>query len=195
MRLIEQIKSAVRCDEYIGALLTVRGGRAICPFHDERSASLVVHEAYWKCFGCGAGGDVVAFAARFHRVSILAAVRLLAAEAGIALDRQAVADPYAAAKADRVRREAEEWRERVRVAIRDSMHADDWDRIEPYYEWFLALPKAAVLAQYTAQRTREQAAGLRVEREPTVEALVGEYLAWERRGENATRVPARHHPR
>jgi len=46
-----------------------RRGRALagrCPFHDDRTPSLMVwpHEGRFKCFGCGVGGDVIEFVRR-----------------------------------------------------------------------------------------------------------------------------------
>jgi DNA primase len=36
---------------------------ALCPFHQERTASFVVtpHRGLFHCFGCGVGGDAMAF--------------------------------------------------------------------------------------------------------------------------------------
>lgn len=40
--------------------------RGLCPFHDERTPSFVVtpNKQMYKCFGCGAGGDVIDFLMR-----------------------------------------------------------------------------------------------------------------------------------
>lgn len=39
-----------------------RAGFAICPFHAEKTASITVKNGFFKCFGCGKGGDVITFA-------------------------------------------------------------------------------------------------------------------------------------
>jgi hypothetical protein len=59
---------------------------APCPFHDERSASFHVDEAkgLYKCFGCGAGGDLFAFVMARDGVEFAAAARALAERGGIA---------------------------------------------------------------------------------------------------------------
>lgn len=54
--------------EYVPALAGVEvghNGKALCPFHEERTPSLHVYggDRGWCCFGCGAGGDVYTFAA------------------------------------------------------------------------------------------------------------------------------------
>lgn len=35
-----------------------RAGKALCPFHSEKTPSLSFKGQGFKCFGCGAGGDV-----------------------------------------------------------------------------------------------------------------------------------------
>ncbi|MCK6563607.1 MAG: CHC2 zinc finger domain-containing protein [Dehalococcoidia bacterium] len=58
------------------------GGRlvGVCPFHGDTRPSLVVYPAQrsYYCFGCGAGGDVIDFVSRLHRVDFREAVALLA---------------------------------------------------------------------------------------------------------------------
>jgi hypothetical protein len=40
--------------------------KLLCPFHSELTPSFTIHpqKAIWHCFGCGAGGDVIAFEMR-----------------------------------------------------------------------------------------------------------------------------------
>lgn len=68
--LIQEIKSALRIEEEFRAdgcdlIASGRDFECCCPFHSERSASCKVHpdEKYFKCFGCGAGGDVLDYLA------------------------------------------------------------------------------------------------------------------------------------
>lgn len=50
----------------------------VCPFHGDRSPSMSVWtDGHWKCFGCGAGGDVFAFVMRLYACDFREAVRLL----------------------------------------------------------------------------------------------------------------------
>ncbi|MBV8198209.1 MAG: DNA primase [Candidatus Eremiobacteraeota bacterium] len=60
----------------------------LCPFHAEKTPSFHVHpdRGFFKCFGCGAGGDVITFVQRFDQLSFGDAVRVLAAKAGIQLE-------------------------------------------------------------------------------------------------------------
>lgn len=65
-----------------GLELRQTGGRlaAVCPFHGDSRPSLVIYPASqsYYCFGCGAGGDVIDFVSRLHRVDFREAAALLA---------------------------------------------------------------------------------------------------------------------
>jgi len=65
-----------------GLELRPTGGRlaGVCPFHGDTRPSLIVYPANrsYYCFGCGAGGDVIDFVSRLHRVDFREAVALLA---------------------------------------------------------------------------------------------------------------------
>jgi DNA primase len=83
----------------------------LCPFHGEKTPSFHVHpdRGFFKCFGCGVGGDVIAFVQRMENIPFGDAVRLLGSRAGIELQPE---DPRAA----RVRNEREAIYEANRVA-------------------------------------------------------------------------------
>ncbi len=74
----------------------------LCPFHSEKTPSFHVHpdRGFFKCFGCGAGGDVITFVQKLENVAFGDAVRMLAAKAGVELEPE---NPRAA----RVRSERE----------------------------------------------------------------------------------------
>ena len=46
--------------------------KGLCPFHDEKSPSFTVRESAgtFHCFGCGEGGDVVAFVQKMDHLSM-----------------------------------------------------------------------------------------------------------------------------
>lgn len=71
--------------------------KGLCPFHDERTPSFTVRpdEGMWHCFGCGTGGDAIAFAQETQSMGFPEAVRFLAERAGVTLTEEA--DPAAAA--------------------------------------------------------------------------------------------------
>jgi DNA primase len=61
--------------------------KALCPFHDDHNPSLIVNpdRQSYKCWSCGAGGDVFDFVMATERVEFKEALRMLADRAGIAL--------------------------------------------------------------------------------------------------------------
>lgn len=78
VRLIgEQVSLKARGKEFLG----------LCPFHDDKNPSMHVSSAkqIYKCFSCGAGGDVFSFVMNYHKMSFPEALKLLAERAGIKL--------------------------------------------------------------------------------------------------------------
>jgi DNA primase len=59
--------------------------KGLCPFHGEKTPSFHVYgdKAFFKCYGCGLGGDVIKFVELFDKVAFPEAVRQLAARAGL----------------------------------------------------------------------------------------------------------------
>ena len=59
--------------------------KGLCPFHQEKTPSFNVNKdkGFFKCFGCGAGGDVVKFVELQQKLSFPEAVRYLAGRAGM----------------------------------------------------------------------------------------------------------------
>lgn len=56
-----------------------------CPFHIEKTPSFTVsaEEGFFKCFGCGEGGDVVSFVQKIERIDFPKAIELLASWANM----------------------------------------------------------------------------------------------------------------
>lgn len=98
---VEEIKSATDIVDVVGDYVRLkRAGsnfKGLCPFHDEKTPSFNVNIArgIYKCFGCGEGGDVIAFVERAEGLSFVEAVRHLAERAGIELPEEGAADPAA----------------------------------------------------------------------------------------------------
>ena len=86
------IKNAVDIVALVGEYTPVRrmGSRykALCPFHDDHNPSLDINpdRQSYKCWSCGAGGDVFDFVQNKERVDFPEALRMLADRAGVALE-------------------------------------------------------------------------------------------------------------
>lgn len=63
----------------------------LCPFHNEKKPSFTVHvvHQFYKCFSCGAGGDVFKFVQETQGISFYEALKWLADRAGIAMPKRA----------------------------------------------------------------------------------------------------------
>jgi DNA primase len=63
--------------------------KANCPFHHENTPSLVVSPSkqVWHCFGCGEGGDILAFVMKFENLDFPEVLKLLANRAGVELPK------------------------------------------------------------------------------------------------------------
>jgi len=77
--------------ELIGGHLPLKAAgrthKALCPFHTEKTPSFVVNpeRQIFHCFGCGEGGDAIAFLVKHERLTFPEAVRTLAERAGVSL--------------------------------------------------------------------------------------------------------------
>lgn len=79
--IFQTIKSKVttrEAAEFYG-LKVGRNGMACCPFHPDRNPSLKVDERF-HCFGCGADGDVIDYAAKLFHLTNIEAARKLAGD-------------------------------------------------------------------------------------------------------------------
>jgi DNA primase catalytic core len=79
----ELIKQMTDITEVIGNRINlVQSGdnyTARCPFHEERTASFVVSKSkqIFKCFGCGASGDVFTFLMKYENIGFHQALKML----------------------------------------------------------------------------------------------------------------------
>ncbi len=75
----------------VGEHLTLkRKGRefvAVCPFHDDHAPSMYVspHKQIYKCFSCGAGGNIIDFVINYHKMEFREALQYLADRFGVTL--------------------------------------------------------------------------------------------------------------
>ena len=67
MNVFEAVKQSVTTRQAASfyGIRVGRNGMVCCPFHNDRTPSMKVDSRFY-CFGCGASGDVIDFAALLH---------------------------------------------------------------------------------------------------------------------------------
>src|SRR5579872_6530243 len=81
---LELLRSRIDLIEVLSPYLKLqRSGAAykgLCPFHDEKTPSLIIQrgDSHYHCFGCGAHGDAIQFLMTHLRMSFVEAVEHLA---------------------------------------------------------------------------------------------------------------------
>ncbi len=94
----ERVRDASDIVRVIGEHLTLKAkGReyvGLCPFHDDSRPSMRVSPAkqIFKCFACGAGGDVFSFIEKYHNMEFRESLEYLAERANITLAKFQRAD-------------------------------------------------------------------------------------------------------
>ena len=91
-RDIEEVKARVNIADVVSDYVALKPAgvgslKGLCPFHDEKSPSFTVkpNDGFYKCFGCGEGGDVYKFLQQLESISFYEAVEKLASRVGFAL--------------------------------------------------------------------------------------------------------------
>jgi len=88
---IETLKNTLDIVDVVGNYIELKKAganyKACCPFHGEKTASLVVSPAkqIYHCFGCGAGGDAIKFVMELEKLSYPEAIEKLASSVNFAL--------------------------------------------------------------------------------------------------------------
>lgn len=90
-RDVDRLKEKLDIVEVVRGYLSLQPAgknfKALCPFHPEKTASFIVSpdRKSWHCFGCGAGGDAIAFVMRYENMEFPEALKFLADKVGITL--------------------------------------------------------------------------------------------------------------
>ncbi len=102
MDFVEQVKSSVDIVKSHRRIRAPEARRQLAALHwacarstpkkRRRSPSTPSHQFY-KCFGCGAGGDVFKFVMEIERISFFEALKLVAERNGIAMPKREYSDP------------------------------------------------------------------------------------------------------
>ncbi|HLJ51037.1 MAG TPA: DNA primase [Bryobacteraceae bacterium] len=95
MDFVEQVKSSVDIVRFLGEYIRLKklGNRyvGLCPFHNEKTPSFSVNPThqYYKCFGCGVGGDIFNFVMGLEGVTFFEALKIVAERNGIPMPKRA----------------------------------------------------------------------------------------------------------
>src|SRR6185369_8493062 len=95
MDFVEQLKGSVDIVSVIGDRVRLKKSgpyrfMGLCPFHQEKTASFTVHvtHQFYKCFSCGAAGDVFKFIMEIEGISFYEALKSLAERYGIPMPKR-----------------------------------------------------------------------------------------------------------
>lgn len=138
---IEEVLAATDIVELIGGYFPLkRAGsvfKALCPFHNERTASFNVNPSrnMYHCFGCGKGGSAIRFVMEYENLPFVETVRKLADKAGI-----------------RIEEEFEDAASRERTKKRKDLLALHRDITSWYQRVLLEAPVAETARQYLKDR-------------------------------------------
>jgi DNA primase len=96
MDFVEQLKSSIDIVKVIGEYVRLERKGAtgrysgLCPFHQEKTPSFSVHQPrqFYKCFGCGASGDVLKFVMEHDGLTFPETLRFLAERYGIPMPQR-----------------------------------------------------------------------------------------------------------
>jgi DNA primase len=105
---VEAVKSAAEILPLVEDYVRLRkaGGtyKGLCPFHQEKTPSFTVSPARgtFKCFGCGEGGDAIAFVEKLESVDFVGAIEALAQRFGVQIEYEEISP-----EADRERKRKE----------------------------------------------------------------------------------------
>ncbi|MDP2735598.1 MAG: DNA primase, partial [bacterium] len=88
---IEEVKRKTDAVDLVSSYVNIQKSgknyKGLCPFHNEKTPSFMVSPQLqiFKCFGCGEGGDVIAFYSKIEGVPFSEALKELARRAGVKL--------------------------------------------------------------------------------------------------------------
>jgi DNA primase len=108
---VEAVKSATEIlplvEDYVRLRKTGGTYKGLCPFHQERTPSFIVTPARgtFKCFGCGEGGDAIAFVEKLEQVDFVGAIEFLAGRFGVELEYEEISPEAEQARRRRERLE------------------------------------------------------------------------------------------
>ena len=96
MEFVDQLKSSIDIVKVIGEYVQLKrsgsSGRyvGLCPFHQEKTPSFSVNQTrqFFKCFGCGKGGDALTFVMEIDGLTFPETLKTLSERYGIPMPRR-----------------------------------------------------------------------------------------------------------
>ena len=85
---VDEVKKKIDIVEVVNRFIPLdKNNKALCPFHEEKTPSFSVNPRvqYFKCFGCGAVGDVISFLQRHEKINFMEALKELSVLAELQL--------------------------------------------------------------------------------------------------------------
>ena len=89
--ILQEIKDRLNIADVISGYIPIKKAgvnfKAPCPFHNEKTPSLIIspQKQIWHCFGCGEGGDVFGFVMKYENLEFKDTLKILADKAGVKL--------------------------------------------------------------------------------------------------------------
>ncbi|NNE65687.1 MAG: DNA primase [Pyrinomonadaceae bacterium] len=126
---IDELKNRADIVRIIGDFVQLKkkgqNHMACCPFHDEKTPSFSVNanKGFYKCFGCGKGGNVFTFLMEIEGVSFPDAVRTVAEKSSVPLPEPVDDKAYARSK----KKKEEGDREKKRVIELNKIALNFWE--------------------------------------------------------------------
>ena len=90
---LENLRQRVDLAEVLGSYVELKrtgsSFKGLCPFHDEKTPSFLIHkgDTHYHCFGCGAHGDAIHFLMAHQKMSFSEAVEYLAERFQVQLEK------------------------------------------------------------------------------------------------------------
>ncbi len=140
-RTIQTIKEVSDIVEIVGENVNLKKAgvnyKGLCPFHSEKTPSFTVNQARssFHCFGCGEGGDVLAFVMKINNFSFLEAIKQLASRYNIALPEKILSP-----------------KEQESASKKKLLHQINSKAAEIYHEYLLHASDAASARNYLEKR-------------------------------------------
>ena len=84
VQLVKQAPISSVIQRYISIKSQGRNHVSVCPFHDDRNPSMLITDSrgMYKCFSCGAGGDVIKFVQEYKHLDFKEALKEISEHLG-----------------------------------------------------------------------------------------------------------------